>query len=380
MKFRSRGIPLVLCLLGFMLLSAPAIAEPVAVYGSTSGTNLSLHPEYGAAITIPGQSGALFDQSVANFTAPGTSLIFIGNDSSFSADTASAIEQAVWDGRILVISYPATEKFSDSLPLVTVRVDSGGNYLEQAGTSDPVSQKIFSGAAVRFNITGPGLVHLVGSPKPGTTILLKYGTGEPALAYRKYGNGYVIEWAMAAPDSILGVDNADRINAGVIASLAPVSPVSSAQTPLPAPANATGTTVPPQSPEHLTGNITVQSNPLGAMVFIDGIYQGVTPLELGGFNPGYHAVKMSMDGRYDFDGSVFVVNGERITVFGSLPRQENTGMPVNTAQTVSPVQTSPPVSEPLTNPAVVAATIGVVTASIGAFATIYSQRMKGKKD
>lgn len=369
-------------LLGVLLVSARVSAESVAVYGSTSGFNTSLHTEYGTFFVIPGQSGALLDESIDNFTAHSISLIFIGNDSAFSTNTAAAIEQAVWDGRILVISYPATLKFSDSLPLVTEKVTTTGGYLESTDTTDPVSRKISFGTGLRFNITGSIAEHIAGSPKPGTVLLLKYDSGEPALAYRKYGNGYVIEWAMASPESILGEDTADRIDSDIIDSLlGPLSPpvVQAALTP--ENATASETPVPALSPQgHETGNITVQSNPLGATVFIDGIYQGTTPIELGGFTPGYHAVKMTMDGRYDYDGSVFVVSGERITAFGSLPRQEQPGAAVNTQPATSPAATSAPASEPLSNPSVIVATIGVVTAGIGAFATIYSQKLKGKKE
>jgi hypothetical protein len=339
-----------------------------------------MHPEYGAEFRISGQSGSLFDQTVSEFTGHDVILIFIGNDSSFSTTTASVIEQAVWDGRILVISYPATVKFSDSLPLITDSVTTGGGYLQPGNTADPIVQQVFSGSDTRFNITGLAGPHIKGLPKPGTVLIMKYDTGEPALAYRKYGNGYVIEWAMASPESTLGPE-ADRINAEVIASLKGPLPTSAGTT-LPTPVTITPsltvTAVPSQSPSGAKGNITIQSNPLGATVFIDGIYQGITPLELGGLTPGYHAVKMTKDGRYDYDGSVYVVSGERVTAFGSLP-QQGSGTPVITQGGVEPTQTPASGSDPFSSPTVIAATIGAITAGIAAFATIYSQTIKGKK-
>jgi hypothetical protein len=371
---------LLLLVLGSLILLAPASAT-IAVYGSTSGFNTSLHAEYGTTLIVPGQNGSFLDQTVTEFTARDVSLIFIGNDGTFSSTTASAIEQAVWDGRILIVSYPATVKFSDSLPLITDSITTGGNYLEPVSTTDPVVHRVFPVSGIKFNITGLASAHIMGLPKPGTGILLKYDTGEPALAYRKYGNGYVIEWAMPSPESILGTDEADRINSEVIASLTgPVSPTPVVTTlPLsgtPTP-SSTVTLVPSISPNKATGNITVQSNPLGATVFIDGIYQGVTPLELSGFTPGYHAVKMTKDGRYDYDGSVYVVSDERVTAFGSLP-QQGSGTPVITQAGVEPTTTPAPSSDPFSSPTVIAATIGAITAGIAAFATIYSQT-KGKK-
>ncbi len=372
---------LLLLVLGSLLVLAPASAT-IAVYGSSSGFNTSLHPDYGTALTVPGQNGSLLDQTVEEFTGHDISLIFMGNDSTFSTTTASTVEQVVWDGKLLVISYPATVKFSDSLPLITDSVTSGGNYLESVTSADPVVRQVFSGASARFNITGAVGAHIKGLPKPGTVVLLKYDSGEPGLAYRKYGNGYVVEWAMASPESILGSDEADRINAGVIKSLiGPVSPTTTITT-LPIVVNTTPslseTTVPATGQTQKTGNITVQSNPLGASVFIDGIYQGVTPLELGGFTLGYHAVKMTKEGRYDYDGSVYVVAGERVTAFGSLPQQPS-GSPVITQGGSEVTPTPATSSDPLSSPTVIAATIGAITAGIAAFATIYSQTVKGKK-
>mgnify|MGYP001766906825 CR=1 FL=1 len=47
----------------------------------------------------------------------------------------------------------------------------------------------------------------------------------------------------------------------------------------------------------------------------------------------------------------------------------------------TPVPTTPPAqTDPISNPTVIAAGIGIITAGIGAFATIYTQKLKEKKE
>jgi hypothetical protein len=89
---------------------------------------------------------------------------------------------------------------------------------------------------------------------------------------------------------------------------------------------------------------------------------------------------MTMEGHYDYDGSAYVVGGENITAFGSLPLQARPTGGENTPVPSTPVPTVTQASDPLTNPTVIAAVIGAITTGIGAFATIYSQISKGKKE
>jgi len=388
MAGRRRFYSIFLLLLAFLVLGVPLVAGSVAVYGvSTTGAS-PYGEQYCVTYSVPAQSGELFNQVVANFTSPDVRVIVISGDSGFSSATASRIEQAVWDGRILVIYPPSTEKFSDSLPLVTNGTAPLGEALELSTPNDAASQAVFSGMGTRFNTTSPATERVSAISKAGTIPLLKYTNGEPVLAYRKYGNGYVAEWTMESPaSSVSGLDT-DKITARLIASLlspASTTPATSATTAFTttvttsAAATTNITTIPVVSTTPSTGNITVQSNPLGAQVFIDGIYKGVTPLELGGLAPGYHAVKMTMDGRYDFDGSAYVVIGQEVTSFGSLPLQEKSSSAITTPPTITPVTTATTASgssDPITNPVVLAAALGSVSAAIGAFATIYTHRKK----
>ena len=377
----ARGISLFI--IGALLIIGPAAAGSIAVYGNTSGFDPDLHTDrFTVAYTVPALAGETFDRTVTNFTDASVEVIFIGSDDAFSASTASAIEQAVWDGKILVIGYPATEKFGDSLPFAGRGTARGSDNISVANPDDSISQAVFSGLRERYNASEPVEQRLTGSIKPGAVSLLKYDSGEPALLYRNYGNGYVAEWTLSTPSSYLGNDDADTVNFRLLSGLLDLRqkvPVPSVTTTVPAQTTTEAPTAPTQAPRP-TGNITIHSSPLGADVFLNGIYKGKTPLELSGVSTGYHSVKMTMDGHYDYDGSAYVVSGENITAFGSLPLQARPAETERTTAPATPVPTTTQVSDPLANPTIIAAVIGTITAGIGAFATIYSQRTKGKKE
>jgi len=361
----------------------PAAASSIAVYGSTSGFIPGLHADrVTVAYQIPGHSGEIFDTMVANFTSPSVDVIFIGNDDAFSASTVSSIEQAVWDGKILVIGYPATLKFDDSLPFAGRGTVRGTESISIANPDNSISLAVFSGLNERYNASEPVDQRLTGSTKPGAVSLLKYDGGESTLLYRKYGNGYVAEWTLPAPSAYLGIDDADTVNFRLVSALLDLrqnAPSPSATTTIPVQTTTGATTVPTQVTRP-TGNITIHSSPLGANVFVDGVYQGKTPLELSGVSTGFHSVKMTMDGHYDYDGSTYVVSGENITAFGSLPLQARISEAEKTPVPSTPVPTATQASDPLSNPTVIAAVAGTITAGIGAFATIYSQISKQKKE
>jgi len=140
------------------------------------------------------------------------------------------------------------------------------------------------------------------------------------------------------------------------------------------------------------GNITAASSPLGASVLIDGVYYGVTPREINGIPAGNHIVRLTLSGYYDYEGTIYVVPGQVNTVYGTLPPLSGHGesttarTPEITASATTPVPsvtvqpTTTSSAGALENPTVIAAIIGIVTASIGAAATIFTHYAKLKKD
>lgn len=383
-----------LILIGVIFLIVPVAASTVAVYGSTSGFLPERHTDQvSIAYSLPGNTGRLFDENVDYFIDPSTDVIFIGSDDEFSSQTAAAIEQAVWDGKVLVIGFPATGKFGDSLPVMSGGTAEGSKSLTIPSPATGISREVFSGLNRTFVAKKPPAQRLDGTLKPGAITLLKFNTGDPALAYRQYGSGYVVEWMLAAPQVYLGEDCADIVNLRVISILLATvqgagSPVASTvATTAPATVATSGPVLQDTTP--VTGNALIQSSPLGAGVFFDGVYQGKTPLQLQGVPAGYHSVKMTMDGYYDFDGSAYIVRGETITVFGSLPAHERQVTVERTpaVTTLAPIITvaappsapTPDAADSIANPTVIAAGIGIITAGIGAYATIYTHKNKEKK-
>jgi hypothetical protein len=136
-----------------------------------------------------------------------------------------------------------------------------------------------------------------------------------------------------------------------------------------------------------TGNVTVASSPFGASILIDGVYYGTTLGNLTGIPAGNHIVRLTLSGYYDYEGTIYIVPGQVTHVFGTLPplngavSQLITPVPVITtvpSATVQPTQTSS--GGAFDSPAVVAAVIGIITACIGAGATIFTHMSKMKKE
>ena len=395
----ARGFSLFV--IGILFILMPVSASTAVIYGSTSGLIPDRHADLNVVYTLPGNSGGLFDQTVADFTDPSVDVIFIGNDGEFSSATALAIEQAVWDGKVLVISYPATERFSDSLPFSGGSTTAGSASLVVTNLNNGIARDVFSGLNKTFTAAQPAEERLAGTTKAGSISLLKFNTGDPALLYREYGSGYVVEWLLQNPDAYLGTDEADTVNYRILNIL--VATVKGTGSPVTTAATTTVpttvvTTVPttvrtavPETQETTgssgsNGVAIIQSSPLGATVYIDGVYIGKTPLRIEG-PAGYHSILMSLDGYYNFDGSAYIVKGETVTVFGSLPEKEvvmqKTTIPdeTPTQKITNPVPTTTQVpSDSLASPTVIAAGIGIITAGIGAYATIYTHRNKEKKE
>jgi hypothetical protein len=155
------------------------------------------------------------------------------------------------------------------------------------------------------------------------------------------------------------------------------------------PVTTTGTTIVPttQTTAIPTGDLSVASSPLGAAILIDGKYYGVTPADLTGIAPGNHIIRLTLSGYNDYEGSVYVVAGQSIPAYGTLhpmggPSQiivATASAPPTTAPTETtpqPAATQPTSDSALASPTVIAALIGIVTAAIGAGATIFTHKAK----
>ncbi|MFA6332909.1 MAG: PEGA domain-containing protein [Methanoregula sp.] len=152
-----------------------------------------------------------------------------------------------------------------------------------------------------------------------------------------------------------------------------------------APATTATTTVPVT--QATTGNLTVASTPMGASILIDGVYHGTTPGTLTDISAGSHILRLALSGYYDYEGTTYVVAGQENHAFGTLVPLSGYStaaatVPATTiastpqVTTVQPTATQTSSAGALENPTVIAAVIGIITASIGAGATIYTHKPK----
>jgi hypothetical protein len=366
----------ILILFVALLFVMPSSALNIAVYGDSSGFNPDLHKENVTVVySLPGSSGTDLDTNITKYTDPSVDVIFMGGDDSFSPATASLIEQAVASGKILVVSNKNYQKFNSSLPATSNGSVPDGQYLVISDPNTTLSKTIFNGLRTNFPNTDPFSSRFSIKAKEGSVTLLSYDMGDPALLYGKYGKGYVIEWAPVSNSRYLNSTEADLVNYRLITSLVNEK--------LPKP--VVTTTSPVQSN---SGNVEVYSSPLGASVLIDGRYYGTTPANLTDIPSGNHILRLSLSGYYDYEGTIYVIPGQTSHAYGTLPPlgQISTS-PTPVPTTAVPIIVQVPVTAvptqsqaPLENPGVIAAIIGVITATIGAVATIFSHIFKAKKE
>jgi len=393
-----KKIPAIFTILlwGIVVMVMPVAAINIAIYGDTAGFNPDNHRDTVTVVySLPGSSGIDLDNNIANFTNPSVDVIFMGGDDSFSAATGELIEQAVSSGKIMVVTNKNYQKFNASMPAENSGIAPVGNYLQVTDPDNPVSQKIFAGLRTRYPNTDPitGRFDTVG--KKGSITLLSYDTYDPALIYGKYGNGYVIEWSMSSTRPYLNVSESDVINDRLISYLralqnpAPVTSMTIVPSTTTLPANVSLTITPAGTlPDQTSaGNVMVYSSPSGAAILIDGDYQGTTPANITRLVTGYHVLTLTLSGYYDYSSKIYIPGGKDTKLFGTL---NPVGLPP--VQVISPsITTSPepaitvvvsptPGSAVLENPGVLVGIIGVITATIGAIATIFSHISKAKKE
>ncbi len=365
----------ILILFAVMLFVMPSAAINTAIYGDTAGFNPDLHKDtFTIVYSLPGSLGSDLDTNITKYTDPTVDVIFMGGKDTFSPATASLLEKAVASGKIFVVSNNNYQKFDSSLPAASKGSVADGQYLLVTDPNTTLSKTIFSGIRTNFTNNDPVSKRSPAEAKAGSVTLLNYDNGDPALLYWQYGNGYVIEWTPVSNSRYLSTTEADLINQRLITFLAnEMLPKTTVTTPAGTPSNA--------------GSVSVYSSPLGASVLIDGRYYGTTPANLTDIQPGNHIIRLSLSGYYDYEGTIYVLAGQTTHAYGTLPPLNQ----VISSNTVTPVATPIIVAVPVTaeptpkqgafeNPGVIAAIIGVITASIGAIATIFSHISKAKKE
>ena len=364
----------ILILFAALLVVMPSAAINTTIYGDTAGFNPDLHKDtFTVVYSLPGSLGTDLDTSVTKYTDPSVDVIFMGGEDTFSPSTASLLEQAVASGKIFVVSNKNYQKFDSSLPASSKGFVEDGQYFFVTDPDTPLSKTIFSGIPANFTNTDPLSERYRTKAKDDTVTLLSYDKGDPALLYWKYGNGYVIEWTPGSNSRYLNSTEADLINHRLITYLVNLKvPKTTVTTPAPTQSNL--------------GSVSVYSSPLGASVLIDGRYYGTTPANLTDIQPGNHIIRLTLSGYYDYEGTIYVLAGQTTHAYGTLPPLNQVISPTVTPAATPIIVAVPVTAEPtpkqgaFENPGVIAAIIGVITATIGAVATIFSHISKAKKD
>ncbi len=369
---------IILLLFAALLLVMPSAAINAAIYGDTAGFNPDLHKDtFTVVYSLPGTLGTELDTNITKYTDPSVGVIFMGGEDTFSPATASLLEKAVASGKIFVVSNKSYQKFDSSLPATSKGSGEEGKYFFVTDPDTSLSKTIFGDLRTNFPNTDPLSRRTHTTAKDGSVTLLSYDKGDPALLYWQYGNGYVIEWTPGSNTRFLNTTEADLVNLRLITSLI------NDMVP-----NPTVTTPAPTVTQSNMGSVSVYSSPLGASVLIDGRYYGTTPANLTDIQPGNHIIRLTLSGYYDYEGTIYVLAGQTTHAYGTLPPlNQYSGAPTPVPTTAAPIIVQVPVTvEPtqkqgvFENPGVIAGIIGVITASIGAVATIFSHISKAKKE
>lgn len=375
--------------LALLLIVLPASAYTVAIYGTNTGFDPSLHTDSATVIrSVPGSTGADLDANIDKFVDPSVDVIILGGDGSFSPSTAAKIEAAVASGKILVLAYPCNEMFSASLPATNGGTSSGGKYLEIADPSSVVAKAIFAQLPSQFDLQGgtaPDREQVVA--KTGAVTVLTFDNGLPALVYGKYGKGYVVEWATIPSPAFMTPSQADIIVHRMILGLLPepsatTGPAATPQRTAPTGTQPVQTAGPGQTigSAGQTGDVMVYSSPAGASILIDGVYCGITPKTVSGVPAGSHILRLTMSGYSDYEGSIYIVPGQTNQGYGTLQPSGHlsvapTAVPTAIVTVLIPVTPAPTATQkddPWHNSSVIVAIIGVVTALIAAGASIFT--------
>jgi hypothetical protein len=371
----------ILLLFAATLIVMPSAAFNTSVYGDTAGFNPELHKDaFTLVYSLSGSEGTFLDANITKYTDPSVDVIFMGGDDTFTPNTALQLEQAVKSGKIFVVSYKNYQDFDASLPATVNGTVKDGKYLQVTDPDTTLSKAIFSGLRENFPNTDPFSSRPHTAAKPGSVTLLSFDNKDPALLYWKYGNGYVIEWTLISNQRYLNSTEADLINARLMTFLL--------NSEVPVTTLPTTTSTQTSTTAADSGSMSVYSSPLGASILIDGRYYGTTPANLTSLPAGNHIIRLALSGYYDYEGTVYVLAGQTTHAFGTLqPLNQYTAPPTAVPTSAAPIIIEVPATVvptqtggPLENPGVLVAVIGVITACIGAAATVFSHIFKAKKE
>jgi hypothetical protein len=98
-------------------------------------------------------------------------------------------------------------------------------------------------------------------------------------------------------------------------------------------------------PPSNNGNIYADSIPLGAEIYLDGVFVGVTPFTIWAVDPGSHLLRASMNG-YDSNTQQISISAGQTFVYSPTLRKLSPPSPQPQPQPQPPIRPQPPVSQP----------------------------------
>lgn len=139
------------------------------------------------------------------------------------------------------------------------------------------------------------------------------------------------------------------------------------------------------------GAINITSTPIGAMVFVNGIFLGPSPIFVSGLGSGSHEVKISHPGYNEWRGFVLVENGvtselNQVLIVNttSPPSSESSAILENSSPqeaVPSPISTSfKPTNSPVSTVAPTKASMGGILAVFGCGLLIFGLRFRIKRN
>ncbi|WFN35368.1 PEGA domain-containing protein [Methanogenium sp. S4BF] len=70
------------------------------------------------------------------------------------------------------------------------------------------------------------------------------------------------------------------------------------------------------------GNADISSTPAGATIYLDGTYAGISPRVISDIPTGKHTIALKLDGYYDWNTEIEVVQGKTVTISAKMEKSE----------------------------------------------------------
>jgi hypothetical protein len=194
----------------------------------------------------------------------------------------------------------AVASLKDQSLLAVVELSGHSNVLIDGRQAEPDGSGTYQNHPTDYYITTPGSHHLVIS-QPGYTYYIADRTvcaGKVTYAYYDQ-EAHLFQGTTRSPVPTTTVPVTTAPAAVTTASFGGSPDYGALK-------SAIGTTGQPDTP----GSLSVTTDPAGAVIYIDGIKQGISPATIPGITPGSHTLLMRIEGYEDLSLPVVITAGK----------------------------------------------------------------------